>query len=41
VNQKMVNLLLTYAGANNPIYIVRDKNQPVIENALLYSDRNR
>lgn len=37
VNINKENLLLTYAGANNPIYIVRDKNQPVIENALLYS----
>lgn len=37
VNINKENLLLTYAGANNPIYIVRDKNQPVIENALLFS----
>ncbi len=37
VNINKNSLLLEYAGANNPIYIVRDKNKPVIENALLFS----
>jgi hypothetical protein len=33
-------LALDYAGANNPIYIVRDKNQPIIENAVHFPDEN-
>jgi serine phosphatase RsbU (regulator of sigma subunit) len=32
-----VSLILQYAGANNPLYIVRDKNKPNIENAVLFS----
>lgn len=40
VNLDKTNLLLEYAGANNPIYIVREKNQPIIENALIFSSEN-
>lgn len=40
VNFNKTNLTLDYAGANNPIYIVRDKNQSIIENALLFSTEN-
>lgn len=39
VNFDKTTLLLEYAGANNPLYIVRDKNQPVIENANLFSEQ--
>jgi serine phosphatase RsbU (regulator of sigma subunit)/ligand-binding sensor domain-containing protein len=40
VKLNKTDLLLEYAGANNPIYIVRDKNQSVIENALIFSSEN-
>jgi len=33
-------LILEYAGANNPIYIIRDKNQPEITNAVLFNSEN-
>lgn len=37
VNVDKSTLMLEYAGANNPIYIVRDKNQPEIANSILFS----
>ena len=40
VNINKDTLALNYAGANNPIYIVRDKNQPIIENAVHFPDEN-
>ena len=38
VNFDKNTLILEYAGANNPIYIVRDKKQQIIDNSIIYSD---
>jgi serine phosphatase RsbU (regulator of sigma subunit)/ligand-binding sensor domain-containing protein len=38
VNINKDNLVLEYAGANNPIYIVRNKNNPEIANSIVYSE---
>jgi serine phosphatase RsbU (regulator of sigma subunit) len=37
VNINKETLMLEYAGANNPLYIVRDKSRPAIENAIIFS----
>lgn len=37
VNINKDTLILEYAGANNPLYIVRDKNQIAIENANVFA----
>jgi serine phosphatase RsbU (regulator of sigma subunit) len=40
VNIDKSTLLMSYAGANNPIYVVRDKNQVGINNAVLFNIEN-
>ena len=37
VHINKATLLLEYASANNPIYIVREKTQAAIENAIIYT----
>jgi hypothetical protein len=37
VHINKVSLMLDYAGANNPLHIVCDKNKPDIKNAVLFS----
>ncbi len=40
ININKDNLLLSFAGANNPLYIVRDKNKPAIANSIEFSYEN-
>jgi serine phosphatase RsbU (regulator of sigma subunit) len=40
ININKDNLLLSFAGANNPLYIVRDKNKLAIANSIEFSYQN-